>query len=150
MSGSLTAVVCRTSPWTDRFSCFAEGTQSQLQKSQVKMGSIEKIFITHTHGPSRTLVVAIPKLDFCRGPHLRASSSPCRYSQRSWWDNRRRGRSKGTYRCEQPCEHLKSTLFNIFLHDLGYRNIWTARDTSVPSLMSEVHPYPPGQPVRRA
>jgi hypothetical protein len=50
------------------FDC-GEATQHQIQKSEVKMGKIEKIFITHTHGQFLLLHVGLP-LNVSRRPYF--------------------------------------------------------------------------------
>ena len=47
-----------------------EATQNQLQKSSVKMGKIEKIFITHTHGARLLNVLIVFAVDDLLGDHI--------------------------------------------------------------------------------
>ena len=40
------------------FDC-GEATQHRIQRSSVKMGKIQKVFITHTHGASHSIIYSI-------------------------------------------------------------------------------------------
>lgn len=62
------------------FDC-GEATQHQIQKSSVKMGKIEKIFITHTHGEFLLSHVGL-YLNVFRGPYFWTFASLGKSSQR--------------------------------------------------------------------